>query len=108
MSEFSQSQKQEILERDEHRCVLCGYGIREGETLYVDIFYPVGKGNSLDTVHGATFCSRHSPGLNGLTLADLITLGLNQLQSLAEFKQDQGMSDDVDRLRQNIPNVFRK
>ncbi len=58
--DFSASQKKEILERDNYRCVVCGRGVAEGVDLQIDHIRPkdLGGKNTLD--NGQVLCGQHN------------------------------------------------
>ena len=58
--EFSSSQKNKILKRDNYQCVICGKGKREGEELHADHIIPRKKGGKATIDNGQTLCSQHN------------------------------------------------
>ena len=58
--EFSSSQKDKILKRDNYQCIICGKGKREGEELHVDHIIPREKGGKATIENGQTLCSQHN------------------------------------------------
>jgi hypothetical protein len=57
---FTKEQKQQILERDGFRCVICGKGFQDGVELQVDHIKPKDKGGKATIENGQTLCSTHN------------------------------------------------
>lgn len=60
LEDFTEKQKQQILERDGYRCVMCGRGIKDGFELQVDHIQPKDKGGKATIENGQTLCSMHN------------------------------------------------
>lgn len=58
--DFTPQQKQEILERDGYRCVVCGRGKSEGVDLQVDHIKPKDQGGKNTIENGQTLCGQHN------------------------------------------------
>lgn len=58
--DFTQSQKDEILKRDNYRCVVCGKGRAEGMDLQIDHVKPKDKGGKNTIENGQTLCGQHN------------------------------------------------
>lgn len=60
LEDFTPSQKAAIMERDGHKCVICGRGVKDGVELQVDHIKPkdLGGTNSID--NGETLCGQHN------------------------------------------------
>lgn len=58
--DFTPQQKAEILERDGHRCVVCGRGKNEGVDLQVDHIKPKDLGGRNTIENGQTLCGQHN------------------------------------------------
>ena len=58
--DFSNSDKQKILERDNYRCVVCGRGRENGVELVVDHINPKDKGGTNTIDNGQTLCTEHN------------------------------------------------
>ncbi|HOJ27662.1 MAG TPA: HNH endonuclease [Spirochaetota bacterium] len=57
LEEFSQELKNQILERDNYKCVICGRTAKEGYELHVDHILPKDKGGKATLDNGQTLCS---------------------------------------------------
>ena len=60
LEDFTQSQKEAILERDNHCCVMCGKGEKDGVELHVDHIKPKDLGGRAEIENGQTLCARHN------------------------------------------------
>ncbi len=60
LEDFSEQQKKIILERDNHRCVICGKGLKDGIELQVDHIKPKDKGGKATIKNGQTLCAMHN------------------------------------------------
>lgn len=58
--DFSEAQKRAILERDGHRCVICGRGVADGVELQIDHIPPKDKGGKATIENGQVLCSQHN------------------------------------------------
>ena len=60
LEDFTEQQKQIILERDGYRCVECGLGRANGVELHVDHIRPKDKGGKATIENGQTLCAQHN------------------------------------------------
>ena len=60
LENFTAAQRNEILERDGYKCVICGLGERDGMDLQVDHIKPKELGGKADVSNGQTLCARHN------------------------------------------------
>lgn len=60
LDNFSNAQRNQILSRDNFRCVLCGRGENEGVELHVDHIKPRKFGGKSTISNGRTLCSEHN------------------------------------------------
>jgi hypothetical protein len=60
LEDFAASQKEEILKRDQYKCVICGRGRKEGVELHVDHIKPKDLGGKATISNGQTLCSKHN------------------------------------------------
>jgi len=60
LENFTESQKQEILKRDNYRCVVCGRGRENGVELQVDHIKPKDQGGRATIDNGETLCAQHN------------------------------------------------
>lgn len=60
LEDFTAAQKQQILERDGYRCVVCGKGPMDGMTLHVDHIKPKDLGGKATLENGQILCATHN------------------------------------------------
>lgn len=60
LEDFTEAQKQEIMKRDNYRCVICGRGIKNGVELQVDHIKPKDQGGKATIDNGETLCAQHN------------------------------------------------
>ncbi len=58
--DFTARQKADILERNNHRCVVCGRGKAEGVELHIDHIKPKDNGGKATLENGQTLCGQHN------------------------------------------------
>jgi hypothetical protein len=58
LEDFTTKQKNEILKRDNYRCVQCGRGVKEGIELHIDHIKPKYLGGKAVIENGQVLCSR--------------------------------------------------
>lgn len=60
LEDFSPALKKQILERDGYKCVICGFGKKEGVELHIDHIKPKDLGGKATLQNGQTLCARHN------------------------------------------------
>jgi hypothetical protein len=60
LEDFTSSQKKQILERDNYKCVICGKGRKEGVELHIDHIKPKDFGGKAIVDNGQTLCAQHN------------------------------------------------
>jgi 5-methylcytosine-specific restriction endonuclease McrA len=60
LQDFDGATKAMILQRDGHRCVVCGRGRKEGVDLQVDHVMPKDRGGPATLENGQTLCAQHN------------------------------------------------
>ncbi len=58
--DFTNAQKNQILKRDDYKCVICGAGRENGAELHVDHIKPKDMGGLAIIENGQTLCSQHN------------------------------------------------
>lgn len=58
--EFPQKIKEKIFKRDNHRCVICGLGRKDGIDIHADHIVPLDRGGTNAIDNGQTLCSQHN------------------------------------------------
>jgi len=57
---FSAAVKQQALERDNYKCVVCGRGRESGMELHIDHIKPMSRGGTSDLSNAQVLCSKHN------------------------------------------------
>ncbi len=60
LEDFSTANRQEVLQRDGYKCVVCGASREEGVELHVDHIKPKDKGGRAIVSNGQTLCAMHN------------------------------------------------
>ncbi|MBU2503967.1 MAG: HNH endonuclease [Nanoarchaeota archaeon] len=60
LEDFISTQKKEIFERDNYRCVICGEGIADGVEIHADHIKPKELGGKAEIENGQTLCAQHN------------------------------------------------
>ncbi len=60
LENFTLEQKEEILKRDDYKCVVCGRGKKDGIDLQVDHIKPKYLGGKATIENGQTLCAQHN------------------------------------------------
>jgi len=60
LEDFTEAQKEEIMKRDNYRCVICGRGLADGVELQVDHIKPKDRGGKAEIENGQTLCAQHN------------------------------------------------
>jgi hypothetical protein len=60
LEDFTPAQKDEIMKRDNYRCVVCGLGREHGVELQVDHIKPKDRGGKATIDNGETLCAKHN------------------------------------------------
>ena len=60
LEDFTPAQKEEIMKRDNYRCVVCGKTTKDGVELQVDHIIPRAQGGKATIDNGETLCAQHN------------------------------------------------
>ncbi|PKM92385.1 MAG: HNH endonuclease [Euryarchaeota archaeon HGW-Euryarchaeota-1] len=60
LEDFTAAQKEEILKRDDYKCVICGRGKKDGVDLHIDHIKPKDFGGEATIENGQTLCAQHN------------------------------------------------
>jgi hypothetical protein len=69
--EFPAAVRKQILERDHHKCVMCGLGKEDGVIVHVDHKVPRNRGGRGTLANGQTLCSVHNYRKKNLSQAEM-------------------------------------
>ena len=91
--DFSLTQKAEIMRRDEHRCVICGRGEKDGVELQVDHIRPRARGGKATVENGQTLCAQHNFQKKAYEQTETGKRFIIRLYELAEKENDARIRD---------------
>lgn len=60
LDDFTAEQKNEILKRDDFKCVICGKGNKDGVELHIDHIKPKSLGGLAEVENGQVLCAQHN------------------------------------------------
>jgi predicted restriction endonuclease len=60
LEDFTAEQKRQILERDDHKCAVCGLRAENGRDLHVDHIKPKDQGGKAELENGQVLCATHN------------------------------------------------
>ena len=104
LEDFSVLQKQQILKRDDYKCVICGKSEKEGIELHVDHIKPKDKGGKATLENGQVLCSQHNFLKKNLNQTET---GKKMFIRLYELAKQEGNQDIVFFCTQ-ILEIFEK
>ena len=104
LENFTQSQKEEILKKDNYRCVLCGKGKKEGMELHIDHIIPKDKGGKATIENGQTLCSQHNFLKKNLNQTETAKKMFIHLYELTKTKGEK----ELEKFCRDILEVFEK
>jgi hypothetical protein len=98
LEDFTQAQKEEILKKDNYRCVLCGKGKKEGVELHIDHIIPKDKGGKATVENGQTLCSQHNFLKKNLNQTETAKKMFIHLYELTKFKDEKFLNQFAERI----------
>lgn len=60
LEDFSPEMKKEIFERDGYKCVICGFGTKDGVEIHADHIIPKDLGGKATLENGQALCGKHN------------------------------------------------
>lgn len=104
LEEFTPQQKQAILERDGHRCVICGAREAGGAELHVDHIKPKDRGGKATVQNGQTLCGVHNYRKRNLGQTEMAKKMFVQLYAQAKSVGD----EKIVRLCEGILEIYER
>jgi len=104
LEEFTPQQKQAILERDGHRCVICGAREVDGAELHVDHIKPRDQGGQATVQNGQTLCGAHNYRKRNLGQTEMAKKMFIRLYEKAKETGD----EKIVRLCEGILEVYER
>jgi len=104
LENFTSAQKEEILKKDNYRCVQCGKGKREGVELHIDHIIPKDKGGKATIENGQVLCSQHNFLKKNLNQTETAKKMFIRLYELTKAKDEK----ELEKFCKDILEVFEK
>ena len=104
LENFTQAQKEEILKKDNYRCVQCGKGKKEGVELHIDHIIPKDKGGKAIIENGQVLCSQHNFLKKNLNQTETAKKMFIHLYELTKVKGETTLNE----FASDILDVFEK
>lgn len=93
LEDFTETQKEEIMKRDNYRCVICGRGLADGVELQVDHIRPKDKGGKAEIENGQTLCAQHNFQKKNYKQTESGKRYFIRLYEVAKKNKDKGLMD---------------
>jgi hypothetical protein len=104
LEDFTPAQKEQIFQRDNYRCVMCGRGQPDGVEIHADHIKPKDLGGKATIENGQTLCAPHNLRKKNLKQTES---GRKMFIELHEFSKLHGDNEMRDFCRK-ILDVFEK
>ena len=104
LEDFTPTQREDIFERDNYRCVMCGKGQRDGVEIQADHIIPKDLGGKATIENGQTLCATHNFRKKNLKQTETGKKMFIHLYELSESVGDHEMRDFC----RNILEVFEE
>lgn len=93
LEDFTPAQKEEIMKRDNYRCVVCGKTVKDGVELHVDHIIPRSRGGTATIENGETLCAKHNYIKKNFKQTELGKRSFIRLYELAKEINDKQMQE---------------
>ena len=93
LEDFTPAQKEEILKRDNYRCVVCGRNAKDGVELHADHIIPRAQGGTATVENGETLCAQHNFIKKNYNQTELGKKSFIRLYELAKKIDDKQMQE---------------
>ena len=93
LEDFTPAQKEEIMKRDNYRCVVCGRSAKDGVELHVDHIIPRSQGGTATVENGETLCGQHNYIKKNFNQTELGKRSFIRLYELANEINDKKMQE---------------
>ena len=104
LEDFTPAQKEQIFNRDNHRCVICGKGQPDGVEIQADHIKPKDLGGKATIENGQTLCATHNFRKKNLKQTETGKKMFIRLYELSESVGDHEMQDFC----RNILEIFEE
>ena len=93
LEDFTPAQKEQIFQRDDYRCVMCGKGRRDGVEIHADHIKPKNLGGEATIENGQTLCAPHNFLKKNLKQTETGKKMFIRLYELAKYEGDPEMEN---------------
>lgn len=93
LEDFTPAQKEEIMKRDNYRCVVCGKTVKDGVELHADHIIPRAQGGTATIENGETLCAKHNYIKKNFKQTELGKRSFIRLYELAKEINDKQMQE---------------
>ena len=104
LEDFTPAQREQIFNRDNYRCVICGKGQRDGVEIQADHIKPKDLGGKATIENGQTLCATHNFRKKNLKQTETGKKMFIRLYELSESVGDREMRDFC----RNILEIFEE
>lgn len=104
LPDFPSEAKEQILKRDNYKCVVCGRGIKDGVEICADHIIPIDSGGTNTVENGQTLCSEHNILKKNYSQTEAAKRYFIKLYEQAIGKNDEKMIDFC----QQVFNVYNR
>ena len=106
--EFTQTEKNEIFERDGYKCVVCGLGRENGLDLHIDHIKPRSLGGQGIIENGQVLCAPHNFIKKNLSQTETGKKGFIRLLELVKTFPDDPSASQLEIFLLEVLNVYEK
>lgn len=106
--EFTQAEKNEILNRDGFKCVICGLGRENGLDLHIDHIKPRSRGGQGTVENGQVLCAPHNFIKKNLSQTETGKKGFIRLLDLVKLTPDDPNASQLEAFLLDVLNVYEK
>jgi len=104
LEDFTPEKKEQIFNRDNYRCVICGRGRQDGIEIHADHIKPKDKGGQATIENGQTLCAEHNFKKKNYKQTETGKKMFIRLYELAKSQND----EDLMKFCAEILEVFEK
>lgn len=108
LDDFTQTERERILSRDEYKCVTCGLGRENGLELHIDHIKPRSLGGEATIENGQTLCSRHNFIKKNHSQTETGKKSFIRLLELVQSRPDEPEASELEAFLIEVLEVYEK
>ena len=108
LDNFTPAEREEILKRDDYKCVTCGLGRESGLELHIDHIKPRSLGGLGTVENGQTLCSRHNFIKKNYSQTETGKKSFIRLLELVQSQPNDPNSSDLESFLIEVLEVYEK